>query len=299
MRSTWTRKVAAPVVAVAVGALLVAGGSQAAASSGTLSVSVARHLAHKLEAKQRRERSLVFIELGKPHRRSSTRIDFPYRDRSTSDVLCTAKIVVVQTGSKRSADLRGAACHGIASEILGFERATRAVKHAVTDAAPDVRKSFDRYDKSLSQCDKVVVPKSRRDDVNLLVRAGGVAAFYLPLTTTLDDYDTALHDVHGHDPSMARGVQAWDKTLVLRDELPPAAAHACRAVRNWAANGFSDSSAPANFDELKVVVHQFKVQSKVLDKTARYLADQGAVAKVARVFAPAGMLALVDPNRSL
>jgi hypothetical protein len=299
MRSTWTRRVAAPIAAVAAGALLVAGGGQAAASSGTLSVSAARHLAHKLEAKQRKERSLVFTELGKPHRRSSTRIDFPYRDRSTSDVLCTATIVVVQNGSKRAADLRDAACHGIPSEILGFERATRAVKHAVTDAAPDVRKSFDRYDKSLSQCDTVVVPKNRRDDVDLLVKAGGVAAFYLPLRATLDDYDTALHDVHGHDPSMLRGVDAWDKVLVLRDELPPAAAHACRAVRDWAANGFSDDTAPANFDELRVVLHQFRVQSSKLDKTARYLAKQGAVAKVAAVFAPAGMLARVDPNRSL
>jgi hypothetical protein len=299
MRSTWTRKVALPIAAVAAGALIAAGGSEAAASNGSLSVSAARQLAHKLEAKQRRERSLVFIELGKPHRRSANRIDFPYRDRSTSDVLCTARIVVVQTGSKRSADLADVTCKGIPSEILDFEKATRDLRTAVTEAAPEVRKSLHRYDGSLSQCDKVVVPKRHRDEVDLLVRAGGVAAFYAPLRTTLDSFDTALHDVNGFDPSMVRGVKAWDRTLVLVDQLPAAANHACRAVREWAANHFSKDTAPADFEELAVVLHQFRVQSKVLDGTARYLAKQGAVARVAKVFAPAGILALIDPSRSL
>src|SRR5438270_456546 len=82
---------------------------------------------------------------------------------------------------------------------------------AEAGVAPDVRKSLGRYDRSLSQCDKVVVPKNRRGDVDLLVRAGGAAAFYRPLRATLDDFDTALHDVNGFDPTMVRGVKAWDK----------------------------------------------------------------------------------------
>ena len=113
-------------------------------------MSAARHLAHKLEAEQRHKRSLVFTELGSAIRRSSTRIDFPYRDRSKSDVLCTARIVVVQTGSKRSADIKGVHCNGIPSEILSFEQVTRTLSHAVKQAAPDARKSLHEYDKSLS-----------------------------------------------------------------------------------------------------------------------------------------------------
>jgi hypothetical protein len=299
MPSKWTRKVAAPVAAVAAGALLFAGGSQAAAASGTLSVSAARHLAQKLEQKQRRERSLVFTELGHAIRRSSNRIDFPYRDRSTSDVVCDARIVVVQTGSSRSADLKGVKCHGIPTEILNYEAVTRSLRNAVKAAAPDVRQSFKRYDKSLSQCDRVTVPKSHRKQVELLVKAGGVAAFYLPLRSQPDDFDVALHDVHGHDPSVTRGVAAWDRTLVLVDELPPAAAHACRAVREWADHNFSKDTAPADFDELKVVLHEFPVQYRTLDETAAYLHDQGVVPRVAKVFAPAGILALVDSNRTL
>jgi hypothetical protein len=299
MPSTWTRKVAAPFAAVAVGALLVAGGAEAASSSGSLSVSAARKLAEKLEQKQRKERSLVFTELGKPNRRSANRIDFPYRDRSTSDVLCIARIVVVQSGGKRSADLRGAKCHGIPTEILDFEAVTRALRNSVKDAAPAVRQSLSRYDKSLSQCDKVVVPKRHRKEVTLLVKAGGVAAFYLPLRSQLDDFVVGLHDVHGNDPSMVHGVEAWDRTLVLIDQLPPAAAHACRAVRDWADNKFSDDTAPADFDQLKVVLDGFPVQYSTLDETASYFAKQGAVRRVAKVFAPAGILALVDPKRSL
>ena len=299
MPSTWTRKVAAPVLAVAAGALLVAGGSPAAAASGTLSVSAAKKLAQKLEEKQRRERSLLFTDLGHAIRRSATRIDFPYRDRSTSDVLCVARIVVIQTGNKRSADIKGVKCHGIPTEILNYEAVTRSLRNAVKNARPDVRDSFARYDKSLSQCDKVTVPKRHRKEVDLLIKAGGVAAFYLPLRSQLDDFNVALHDVHGHDPSVTRGVEAWDRTLVLVDELPPAAAHACRAVRDWAANKFSKDTAPADFDELGVVLHQFPVQYKTLDETAAYLREQGVVPRVAKVFAPAGILKLVDSTRQL
>lgn len=297
MASTWTRTVAAPIAAAVAGMLIAAGGAQAA--SGTLSVSTARALAHKLEAKQRKQRSLVFTELGKPARRSATRIDFPYRDRSTRNVLCTGRIVVKQSGSHRSAELVDPSCHGIPSEILAFERATRHLRSAVTGAAPDVRASLERYDSSLSRCDDLVVPRDRRADVDLLLRAGGVAAFYRPLRATLDDFDTALHDVNGFDPTMVSGVKAWDKTLVLRDSLPAAANHACRAVRDWAANGFSKDTAPADFDRLAIVMRDFGPQYARLDEVVRYLHRQGAVKKVAAVFSPRGILALIDKSRSL
>jgi hypothetical protein len=299
MPSTWTKKVAALVVAVVMGALLVAGGSPAVAASGTLSVSAAKKLAQKLVKKQRRERSLVFAQLGEPKRRSSTRIDFPYRDRSTSDVLCEARIVVVQTGSRRNADIRGAKCHGIPSEILSFEAVTRSLRKAVKAAGPDVRRSLNRYENSLPQCRKVDVPKARKGDARLLEKAGGEASFWLPLRSQLDDFDVALHDVHGRDPSMVRGVDAWDRTLVLVDELPPAAAQACRALREWADHNFSKDTAPADFDELKVVLHELPVQQKVLRETAAYMDDQGVVPKVASVFAPPGIIAVANPHPKL
>jgi hypothetical protein len=305
MPGKWTRRVALAAAVLAVGLLPLAGAGPAAAASGdTLSVKAARKLAHELEAKQREQRSLVFQQLGKAARKSSTRIDFPYRDRSTKDVLCTATIVVtqrgtVQTGRHRSADLRDIHCHGIPSEILAYEDATSALRQWVKSHRQDVQDSLDRYDQALPACDRVAVPKERRSQVNLLIREAQVAAFYRPLRARLDQFVTALHDVNGQDPTMLRGIKAWDRTLVLVDQLPPATAHPCRAIKQWADNGFTDQTAPANFDELKVIRQQLRAQSDILDESAAYLDDQGVLRKVAPVFAPSGILALVDPKRSL
>jgi hypothetical protein len=288
----WTRRVAAPIAAVAVAALFSVGASQAAASG--LSVSRAQKLAHKLELKQQRERSLVFTFVGDPVRRSSARIDFPYRDRSTADILCIAKIVVTQTGNSRSAKLQGAKCHGIPSEILNYEAVTRSLAHDVKVAGPDVRASLRKYDRAVANCSSVAVPKNRRKDVKLIFWAGGEQAFYGPLRTRLGDFETALKDVHGSDPGMTRGVEAWDRQLVLVDELPAAAADPCGAVKQWAANGFSDGTAPADFSELKVIRSQMKAQVKVLDETAAYFGEQGARPSAASAFSPTGLRAIVS-----
>jgi hypothetical protein len=284
MPSTWTRKVAAPIVAVATLALLATGAGPAAASANVLSVKTARHLAQKLERKQRAERSLKFTHLGHAHRRSSSRIDFPYRDRSTKDVLCNATIVVVQSGSERNADLRDIACHGIPSEILAYEKATRKVRHAARKAKSDVEKSVLDYNRSLGKCDGLVVPRKHRDEVSLLFATGYTRAFYAPLRSALNDFNDALHAVHGQDPRMVRGVDAWDRTLVLLDELPDATKNPCKAVRKWADNDFSQDSAPADFAELRVIHKQFFVQGKILSETAKHLADEGAFPAIAKAF---------------
>jgi hypothetical protein len=293
MPSTWTRKVAAPIVAVATTALLATGVGSAAAADNALSVRAARHLAQKLERKQREERSLKFTHLGDAHRRSSNRIDFPYRDRSTKDVLCNAMIVVVQSGGDRSADLRDVACDGIPSEILTYEKVTRKMRHRVRQAADEVRKSIDDYRKAVARCDDLVVPKARRDEVELLFDVAGPRAFYGPIRGRLDDFNVALHNVHGQDPRMTRGVDAWDRTLVLFDELPNSTKSPCKAVRRWADDDYSSDSAPADFDQLKVIRKQFRVQEKILNETARHLADAGAFPAIARAFAPRGLRSLV------
>jgi hypothetical protein len=293
MPSKWTRRVAAPIVAVATVALLATGAGPAAAADNALSVKAARHLAQKLADKQSRERSLKFTHLGDAHRRSSNRIDFPYRDRSTKDVLCKATIVVVQSGGERSADMRGIACHGIPSELLAYEKVTRKMRHRVRKEGSAVRKSVDDYGKEIARCDDLVVPRKRRDDVGLLFDVARTRAFYAPIRSILDDFNVALHDVHGQDPRMTRGVDAWDRTLVLFDELPDAAKKPCRAVRKWAESNYSSDSAPADFAELRVIRKQFGVQGQVLKETARHLADEGAFPAIARAFAPPGLATLV------
>ena len=291
-----------PITAAVIAMLAIAGGAQAATSS-TLKTSTARTLAQKLVDQQKRERSLIFAELGKAHRRSATRIDFGYRDRSTDNALCLAQIVVVQTQSggktHRAADIRNAKCHGIPGFILDVEDLTRALRNDVKAAKPTVLESLDRYDKSLPTCDRVVVPQDRRDEANLLVRAAGVAAFYRPLRVRLGEFDDDLHALETTDPNIERSQNAWERVIVLVDELPPAADHPCRALRTWSDNGFSDDTAPADFGELAVVIQQFKVQYGVLKSVAGYLDDQGVVPRVARAFTPLGLLALVDPDRKL
>jgi hypothetical protein len=289
MPSKWTRKVALPIAAAAAASLVALVAPGASAASGTLSFHTARHLAQKLEAKQRRERSLRFTQLGHATRRSSQRIDFDYRDRSTSDVLCDAVIVVVQHSDHRAADIRDAHCHGIPSEILLYEDVTRDLRHAAKKRAAEVRNSLVDYDQSLRACDYIVIPRSRVDEVDVLFDTGATRAFYRPLRGKLDDFDQALHDVNGEDPAMKRGVDAWDRTLVLLDELPAATADPCAAVKQWADDGWSDDTAPADFSKLKVVHHQFRVQEKVLNKAAAHLDDEGVVRHVAQTFAPRGL----------
>ncbi|MFL5782299.1 MAG: hypothetical protein ACJ760_13375 [Thermoleophilaceae bacterium] len=292
MPSTWTRKVAAPIAAVATMGLFALGAAPASADA-SLSVKSARHLAQKLADKQERERSLKFTHVGGAHRVSSNRIDFPYRDRSSKDVLCTATIVVEESNDKRSADLSDVSCDGIPSEILAYERVTRKMRHRVKDMGYELRKSDRDYAKSLEKCDDLVVPAKRKDEVALLFDVGGTRAFYMPIRSILDKFNVALHDVHGEDPRMTRGVDAWDRTLVLIGQLPPATKNPCKAVQKWADNDYSSDSAPADFDQLKVIRQQFKAQEKVENEASRHFAEAGAFPAIAKAFAPRGLRSLV------
>lgn len=278
MPSKWTKRVAAPIVAVATtAAFFVAGGGSVAAAAETgLSFHQARHLAHKLVVKQRHERSLLFTHLGKPHRRSSTRIDFRYTDRSTDDVLCTAKIVVRQTSGSRHADLTGAKCHGIPSDILGYERVTHRLGQSLPNFFGRVQKSLGRYNKSVADCDYVAVPKNRAKDVDLLMSMGFEYAFLHPLRERLGTFASSLHDVHAGDPTLLSGLDSWDNVLIIFDEFVPATHDPCAAVKEWAANDWSDESAPADFGKLRVERDQLNEESRNLRRVAKHLADAGA-----------------------
>jgi len=272
---------------------LFAMGAAPASAGDSLSVKSARHLAQKLADKQERDRSLKFTHVGGAHRVSSNRVDFPYRDRSSKDVLCTATIVVEQSNDHRSADLSDVSCDGIPSEILAYERVTRKMRHRVKEMGAELRRSDRDYARSLEKCDDLVVPKKRQDEVQLLFDVGATRAFYMPIRSILDKFNVALHDVHGEDPRMTRGVDAWDRTLVLIGQLPPATKNPCKAVQKWAENDYSSDSAPADFDQLKVIRQQFKAQEKVENEASRHFAEAGAFPAIAKAFAPRGLRSLV------
>ena len=287
----WTKKVAVPITAVATtAAFLAAACGSATAAEGGLTVHQARHLAHKLVVKQHRERSLVFTHLGRPHRRSATRIDFAYEDRSTADVLCLARIVVRQTSGKRNADLVGAKCHGIPSEVLAYEDVTRRLAKDLPDFTGRVRKSLGRYDKSVAACDYIAVPKNRAKDVDLLWDVSFTYAFYKPLRDRLGGFADALHAVHAADPTLVSGMESWDNILILFDELEPATHDPCAAVKEWSAGGWSDDSAPADFAQLRVERDQLNDETHNLARVARRLAADGARRRTAVFFAPQGLV---------
>lgn len=282
------------MVAAATLALLALGAAPAAADSA-LTFKSARHLAQKLADKQEQKRSLKFARLGHADRVSSNRIDFAYADRSSDDVLCNATIVVEQSGDHRTAELRDVECDGIPGEILAYERITRKMRHRARGQAKAVRQSVDDLERSLGKCDKVVVPRNRRDEVEVIVDLGRTRAFYAPLRATLDKFNIALHDVHGEDPRATRGIDAWDRTLVLIGQLPPATKRPCKAIAKWAENDFSDDSAPADFTQLKVIRQQFGAQEKILNEASDYLGEAGVFPAIARAFAPRGLRALILP----
>ena len=292
MLSTWTKRVAAALAAAATLAL-VAGGSSAVASSSGLSVHVAKKLAHKLEAKQKRERSLRWTELGKAHRRSANRIDFSYRDRSTSEVYCTARIVVVQSSDSRRADLRHVQCRGVPSDVLGYEKAIGALTRDVPDLAPAVRKSLRHYDKGVGQCDYVAVPKNRAKDVDALMSAGFTYAFYKPLRARLGKFDDRLKSVDAADPELVRGEEAWDRTLIIFDELPGATHEPCAAVKTWAQSGWTDDTAPADFGKLHVERRKLRDEENALDEVSAHLVRQGLRTGSTQAFEPEGLEALL------
>jgi hypothetical protein len=298
----WTRKVAAPVVAVAMAALFAVIGSPAAASgpvlreaaTGELSVRAARRLARRLEAKQHEQRLLLFTDLGRPRRRSPQRIDFSYRDRSASDVLCRARIVVVQDGDSRRAAFRNVRCNGIASQYLDFEKAARDLGKAVRRRASDVRESIRGYERSFRECDDVVVPRDRRDEFDLLVFAGLDYAFYTPLRDRLGRFVRTLREVRPGDPVLARGVLAWDRILALVDALPAAAADPCAALREWADGGFTDETAPADFDALRVTRRHLYREQRKLYQTVNRLLFKGVLERAASTFTPNDLFVLIQ-----
>lgn len=285
----WTKKVAAPIAAVVTTIAFLALAAGPAAAADGLTVHKARQLAHKLVVKQRRERSLVFTHLARPIRRSANRIDFRYEDRSTADVLCRARIVVRQTSGSRNADLVGAKCHGIPSDVLAYERLTRRLANSLPDFAKRVSRSLGRYDKGVADCDYIAVPKNRADEVDLLFDLGFTYAFYKPLRTRLGTFVTGLHDVRPSDPELMTGMESWENFLILFDELDPATHDPCATLKEWAGNDFSDETAPADFGELRVERQELRDQARTLRRVARHLAEQGVVRRTAVRFSPTGI----------
>jgi hypothetical protein len=133
--------------------------------------------------------------------------------------------------------------------------------------------------------------------VDLLVKSGGVYAFYSPLRSRLGDFATELQHINPGDPELVRGSNSWDRLLVIFDSLPAASADPCAAVKEWSNNGFSSDTAPADFGELEVELDRLRSQVRNLDRAAKHLDRAGAFPGPAAALSPNGLLAIVLSTR--
>jgi hypothetical protein len=207
--------------------------------------------------------------------------------------------VVVQTSTRRSAKIVGSRCHGIPSEVLDFERASKAFARSVDRVAPDVRESLRRYQRSVDRCDKLDVPRRFRGDVRALFTTGGVRAFLDPLRSRIHDFVDALDSIDPQDPFLINGTTAWDRLVTLDESMPPATANVCGSLRRWSKSGFDPDEAPADFDVLRVIRRGIRKQDEVIARTALHMLRVGVVRNAAADFTPEGILAVVDPKLAL
>src|SRR4051794_2231081 len=184
-----------PAVAVALIAVLGFCGA-ASAQSKPLKASDAKKLARQLAAKQVRGRDVVSFHIFDTVRTSRNSFAFGYDDRTTSNVFCTAVIVVTQkSGTKRTvirARFRGQRCKGIPADVLAIEAATRDATRALRGTAVATADSLDALDRSVKRCRNLEVPRARRAAVAAILDVALVEALEGPNDAVLGDFLTAL-----------------------------------------------------------------------------------------------------------
>lgn len=281
-------------MALAVGvALATAAGSTGSASAAPfepLTEKNARKFAVKLARSVAKERQVVAWHLSPAVKVRRTRVVFLYDDRNRDNVFCIAKIVVEQTARTRSVTLGGGRCNIVPDEALAMEKATNAVIRAVRLKIDAVRRSINAYDRSLDACEGLVVPRGRHEDTEALVEAGHLLATYSPILAQLDGFVTGLQDVQPEDPDLIRGVVAWRRFLTLLQAMPPVAADACSAVREWAANSYAPEAAPTDFAALRDALEATGRQVRAIQRTAERLATLGVLPHPVLGFDPYGLL---------
>ncbi|MEA2443173.1 MAG: hypothetical protein QOJ12_465, partial [Thermoleophilales bacterium] len=156
-----------------------------------------------------------------------------------------------------------------------FRTVARTTGDAFLKAQPALIKSVRRYVRTIQPCETLNVPADRQDEATLMLSTGLTQAATRPLSTLLDDYATTLQSLAATDQQLAKGAAAWRDYVDGVRSLPAFAPNACSVLAEWAANGYTDETAPTDFAALKTLVDRLQADGAEIRRTARYLAALG------------------------
>jgi hypothetical protein len=277
---------------VCVLAIFAVGGVASAQAQG-LPYKDAKVLAKRLANKQLRGRHVISYHLLRAIRSSSTRILFPYDDRTRDNVFCKSVIVVTRTVSGRITTTRAkftaTTCNGIPSEVLKFEALTR---HAQRDLRANTAATVDAIDavnRSAKQCKAVKVPRSKRTNAQALFDIALVEALERPNDAAVGSFVAGLVNATVSNTTLSNAAAAWSDWLAAVRALPTVD-DPCAALKSWRAAGYASGSAPIDFAAYHALDRRTAVDRRAIEKAATFMANKGAFVNAAVGFTPEGLL---------
>jgi hypothetical protein len=260
------------------------------AGAATLSERVAVKQAARLMNKQLKdkERDLVEARVSVGERVNRNRFVFLYDDLNKEGVVCTATIDVRLTppggNTVVARFLKGAKCAAPGDEGLGFRAAARFAGVAFAKKERSVLRSVTRYIEQAQACEDLKVPDDRQDEAVLMLSTGLTQATIRPLSGTLDAYATTLQSLGVTDPQLAKGAAAWRDFVDGVRSLPKFSTSYCTVLAEWAANGYTDETAPVDFAALRALAVRLQGDGAEVRRTGRYLAKLGVDPVTVRAF---------------
>jgi hypothetical protein len=250
------------------------------ASARTLSGRLAERTATKLLKKQLsdRDRRLVEARISVGERVDKNTFRFLYDDLNRRGEVCvgTMEVRLVPSGGNTvRARFRSTKCASPGEEALAFRTVARAAGSAFVRAQPAISRSVRRYARSSQPCESLDVPVDRQDEATLLLSTGLTQASTRPLTKLLNDYTATLQSLGVTDTQLMKGAAAWRDVVDGIRSLPALSRNACAVLAEWAANGYTDATAPVNFAGLRTLTDRLTADGRELRRTARYLANAG------------------------
>jgi hypothetical protein len=251
------------------------------ASARTLSERLAVKQAARLMNKQLkdRKRRLVEARVSVGERVSKNRFVFLYDDLNRQGVVCTGTIdvrLVPPGGNKVVAQfLKNTKCARPGDEGLAFRAAARFAGAAFAKKERSVLRSVTRYVEQAQACEDLKVPDSRQDEALLMLSSGLTQATIRPLSGTLDAYAASLQSLNAVDPQLAKGAAAWRDYVDGVRSLPKFGTSYCTVLAEWGANGYTDETAPVDFEALRALSVRLQADGAEVRRTARYLTKLG------------------------
>jgi hypothetical protein len=279
-------------------ALLCAIASFAAAGAATaqarpLSDRTARELAKQLAAKQVRGRDVISYHLAKPKRVSATQVVFPYDDRTSGDVFCTARLIVSSVTRGRtttvSARFAGQRCAGIPTGVRKFEALTRGAQRDLRANTAATLDALAAVKSSSKRCRSLQVPRSKVGDGRALFDVALVEALERPNDAALGTFVDGLQNAHVANATLAAGADGWSDYLTVVRSLPTVG-DPCGALKAWKRAGFTASSAPIDFAAYRSLARRADADQRAILRAARLMAARGAFPNAAVGFTTDGML---------